>query len=211
MNYISFHSLSNYDILKLISLCCGVMTLNKADIRQMIISKLRKITDKERYIIENALLKGLVESNLWKKANSIGITISHGFEWDTSDLIKTAWKQGKQVYAPKCLPSEREMVFYRIENFNQLEVVYYNLLEPKPQETKPVEKNSIDLIVVPGVVFDKAGYRIGFGGGYYDRFLADYQNETVSLLHTEQLVDCIPIDSHDIAVNHLLTEKGLVK
>src|SRR5699024_12883003 len=119
--------------------------------------------------------------------------------------------QVKQFIDPNSVTSTREMVFDKIVNFNQLEVVYYNLLEPKPQETKPVEKNSIDLIVVPGVVFDKVGYRIGFGGGYYDRFLADYQNETVSLLHTEQLVDCIPIDSHDIAVNHLLTEKGLVK
>src|SRR5690625_7737713 len=103
------------------------------------------------------------------------------------------------------------MVFYQIENFNQLEVVYYNLLEPKPQETKPVEKNSIDLIVVPGVVFDKVGYRIGFGGGYYDRFLADYKNEPVSFFIFAMLVDCIIIVLYDFSVNHFLSVNAFVK
>src|SRR5699024_11392362 len=87
------------------------------------------------------------------------MTISNGFEWDTIDIIKTAWKQGKQIYVPKCFPENREMTFYKIENFNQTEVVYYNLLEPKPHETESIDKNLIDLIVVPGVVFDNLGDR----------------------------------------------------
>lgn len=186
------------------------MNLDKTELRQMTINKLKAFTENERHDIEENMLKTLIQSSLWKNAQTIGITVSHGFEWDTTNIIKKAWEQGKQVCVPKCLPKNRKMIFYQIDNFDQLEVVYYNLLEPKPDETTPKDKKFIDLIVVPGVVFDKKGYRIGFGGGYYDRYLANYKNETVSLLHTKQLINRIPIDNHDIAVKYLLTEKGFV-
>src|SRR5690625_2726663 len=186
------------------------MTLDKAALRQRTIENLKKITEKERHDIEASLHENLINSSLWKEADVIGITISNGFEWDTIDIIKTAWKQRKQIYVPKCFPENREMTFYKIENFNQTEVVYYNLLEPKPHETESIDKNLIDLIVVPGVVFDNLGYRIGFGGGYYDRFLSDFKNKTVSLLHSTQLIDRVPKDSHDIAVSHLITEEGYI-
>lgn len=185
--------------------------MDKASLRELTIKKLKTFTEAEKFEVENRMFRDLIDSSLWNNAHSIGITISHGIEWDTINIIKKAWEQGKLVYVPKCYPQDRKMVFYQLDDFDQLESVYYNLLEPNPAKTTSIEKNSIDLIVVPGVVFDSRGFRVGFGGGYYDRFLANYKQKTIALLHTDQLINQVPNEKHDIAVDYLLTEKGFLE
>lgn len=184
--------------------------MDKKEIRQSVIKKLKALTDKERNNIQLELHNHFIQSTLWKEANTIGVTVSQGFEWDTRKIIESAWEQGKTVVVPKCSAKEKVLTFYELTSFEQLEVVYYNLLEPKISETKPVEKQMIELLIVPGVVFQPNGYRIGFGGGFYDRFLADFTNETVSLVSTIQLKDDLPIEKHDIPVKHLITENGFI-
>ena len=97
--------------------------------------------------------------------------------------------------------------FYQLDDFGQLEESYFQLLEPKTGETEKIDKFAIELLVVPGLVYDRRGYRIGFGGGYYDRFLADFHNETVSLAHKCQIVDKIQNEPFDIPVKHLIVEQ----
>src|SRR5699024_8884831 len=151
-----------------------------------------------------------IHTSLWEEAQTIGITISKGFEWDTTTIIEKAWAQNKTICAPKCYPAERKLVFYRLDSFEELEVVYYHLKEPKPLETNKIGKNELDMIIVPGLLFDKAGFRIGFGGGYYDRFLADYKGKTAALTCSQLLNDNLPKESHDIAVQHVITEKDII-
>ncbi|RLL44904.1 5-formyltetrahydrofolate cyclo-ligase [Oceanobacillus piezotolerans] len=184
--------------------------MNKADIRQNIIKKLKNVSETERNRVDAKLFEELISSSYWKNAKRIGVTVSNGFEWNTKPIIEEGWKQGKAMCVPKCYPTLKELKFFELEKFDQLEIVYYNLQEPKPSETIEVKKNEMDLIIVPGIVFDRRGYRIGFGGGYYDRFLANYKKHTVSILHSLQLMDEIPVDEHDIAINTLITEKGFV-
>lgn len=178
--------------------------------RQSTLAYLKDLSDDERQTISNKLRDQLLATDMWREANSIGITISQKFEWDTRSIIEKGWEQGKTVCVPKCIPQEKKLLFYRLLDFQQLEVVYYGLLEPKPEETEQIEKSDIDLLIVPGIVFDHRGFRIGFGGGYYDRFLADFQNETVSLVHTSQLLEQVPAQPFDIPVKHLITENGLL-
>src|SRR5699024_7389164 len=111
----------------------------------------------------------------------------------------------------KCFPKEKRLVFYKFTSYDELEIVYYNLKEPRPLKTNEMDKDHIDLIIVPGLVYDQEGYRIGFGGGYYDRFLANYANETVSLAGQIQMVTNVPSESFDIPVNHIITENGHIK
>lgn len=181
--------------------------MDKQELRTSVIMNLKNISIEEKRDIEQKLMNQLINSNLWKQAKVIGITMAQGFEWDTKGIIEAAWEQNKLVCIPKCYPKEKKLVFYQIESFEQLEIVYYRLLEPKPKETKEIKKSSIELLIVPGIVFDEQGYRIGFGGGYYDRFLTDFPNRTASLVSTLQLIDNIPAESFDIPVQHLITEK----
>lgn len=183
--------------------------MNKRQLRQSAIAKLKNFPDEQKRAIEERLAEHLRTTDMWKAAKTIGITVSQRFEWNTTPIIEVGWQQGKTMCVPKCIPREKKLIFYRLDHFNQLEVVYYGLHEPKPEETEQIEKSQIDLLIVPGLLFDKRGFRVGFGGGYYDRFLTDFPNQTVSLLHSTQLVERVPSESFDIPVQHLITENGL--
>ncbi|WP_249871092.1 5-formyltetrahydrofolate cyclo-ligase [Oceanobacillus saliphilus] len=182
----------------------------KKELRENAIQALKDLQENEKLEIENMLTNKLLSSSLWNMSDTIGITMSQGFEWSTKPIIEAAWDQKKKVCIPKCYPNDKKLIFYELESFEQLEIVYYNLLEPKTDVTKQIEKNSIDLLLVPGLIFDRNGYRIGFGGGYYDRFLTDYINVSVSLCSANQLVDYIPVEQFDIPVNYLILENAII-
>src|SRR5699024_5815524 len=112
---------------------------------------------------------------------------------------------------PKCYPNDKALKFYKLTSYNELEVVYYRLQEPDPERTTYIHKNDIDLLIVPGLLYNKEGYRIGFGGGYYDRFLVDFPHMTVSLASQYHVMEKMPVEMHDISVDYVITEKGFMK
>ncbi|WP_391116061.1 5-formyltetrahydrofolate cyclo-ligase [Psychrobacillus sp. L3] len=156
--------------------------------------------------IENRFL---IEKDV-DQASIIGVTISAFPEVDTERIIKRLWEMGKTVVVPKCSPKERTMTFYKLENFNQLETVYMQLLEPNPLLTTYIYPNSIDLLVVPGIVYDSFGYRIGYGGGYYDRFLSEYNGQTISLAFDFQVCEVVERDNFDLPVNKIITNSQII-
>lgn len=184
--------------------------MNKREYRKEATTYLKSLSTKEKQQIEGMLTANLLNSSLWEHANTIGVTLAQGFEWTTKSIIEAAWSQYKRVCVPKCYPEESVLEFYQLNSFDQLEVGYYNLLEPNPEISTWVAKNEMDLMLVPGLLFDSNGYRIGFGGGYYDRFLVGYQHITASLSSTAQLVDKLPRNQFDIPVQYLITEKEII-
>lgn len=151
--------------------------------------------------IEDQFLQYVANSNV----STIGITISDFPEVDTWSIIKKLWSLGKNVVVPKCSPLDRSMVFYQIQNFDQLEQVYMHLLEPNPHLSKAVTPQEIDMLVVPGIVYSEKGYRIGYGGGYYDRFLVNYRGDTLSLAFDIQVVKYVECDVFDLPVDQIIT------
>lgn len=186
------------------------MRIEKEEIRKDVIRSLQAFSEKEKKEIEQQLYATLFASKLWAKAKTVGLTLSKGFEWNTTPIIEQAWEEGKKVVVPKSVHASRALHFYQIEQFDQVEEGYFGLDEPIPERTERLDKDEIELMIVPGVVFTERGYRIGFGGGYYDRFLADYPNATLSLIHSNQLVDRIPVEAHDIPVKFLITERSML-
>lgn len=185
--------------------------MHKERMRNEMIQKLKKIGKVERTAIEQKLHTHLFTSNLWKHSKVIGITYAMNFEWNTCVIIKEAWKDNKEVVLPKSDMNHKQMEFYRIDSFNMLQSGYKGILEPLACAEQYVSKKNIDLLIVPGIVFDKSGYRIGFGGGFYDRYLIKYPNKTISLLSERQLVSKLKNEQHDIPVQHLITENGFVE
>ncbi|SFK39787.1 5-formyltetrahydrofolate cyclo-ligase [Marinilactibacillus piezotolerans] len=183
--------------------------IEKEKIRNEVILTLKSFSETKKKSIEQTLYTTLFSSVLWKQAQVIGVTLSKGFEWDTTPIIKRAWQEGKKVGVPKSIHASRELNFYQIEQFSQVKVGYFDIREPIVEQTKQIRKDHIELMLVPGVAFTEKGYRIGFGGGYYDRFLMDYSNPTLSLLHSDQIVTTIPVETHDVPVNYLITERGI--
>lgn len=165
----------------------------------------KEIYEHRSYTIAQKIFK----DPLWQSAQSIGITISSPPEVDTFQIIRKAWDEGKQIVIPKCLPKERKMNFRKLERFDQLESVYSGLLEPIESKTDLVEPSDIDLLIVPGIAFDSEGFRMGFGGGYYDRFLQSFKGNTVSLAFQEQIVSNLPREDHDIPVEKIITDETI--
>ena len=120
------------------------------------------------------------------------------------------WSLGKRVAVPKCNPKTKEMDFYIIEGFYELETVYMHLREPIPAVTEYVDPASIDVMIVPGVVFDENGYRVGYGGGFYDRYLVHFNGELISMVFDEQLQYHVPTKDHDIPVNNIFTQTRII-
>lgn len=149
----------------------------------------------------------LFSSAEWKKAQIVGVTVSRVPEVDTIPIIEQAWFEKKLVAVPKCHPRDKSMEFFLMKGFDELETVYFGLREPDPTRTIPCEKSTMDLILVPGLIFDKKGYRIGFGGGYYDRFLTDYNGTTVSLAFYEQVKEELEHETFDIPVSKIMTDE----
>ena len=183
----------------------------KSKLRSQVLHELKQLEKDMKEKIERTLCSHLFNSHLFKNASVIGTTFSQYFEWDTSLIIEKAWKNGKTIVAPKTYPMKRELHFFKIDSNSKLEKGFKGILEPDEESCEKIDKNKIDLLIVPGIVFDKYGYRIGFGGGYYDRFLTDFNQATISLASKLQLIEKIPVQSFDIPVDFLVTEEGLYR
>ncbi|MFD2618300.1 5-formyltetrahydrofolate cyclo-ligase [Terrilactibacillus laevilacticus] len=183
----------------------------KKQIREEVLHKLQNM-DHEDFIQKNKqIYEHVLTFDLWQKSETIGITLSRGREIMTRPIIDKAWQLGKRIAVPKCYPEEKEMRFYFLDDYEQLELSYFNLYEPKLSEVTQVQTDEIDIMIVPGVAYSPSGYRIGFGGGYYDRYLKHYHGEKISLLLDEQKIDQVPIEEHDIPVNWLITPDQIMK
>ncbi|QDY46314.1 5-formyltetrahydrofolate cyclo-ligase [Planococcus glaciei] len=180
--------------------------MDKAIQRKQVLDHLNNMEKSEHQRKSRLIVGRLMEDPVFQKAGTVGVTVSAFPEVDTHELIQACWKAGKRVAVPKCWRKDRTMDFYALTDFNQLETVYMHLKEPKVEETVRLEAEDIDLLVVPGVVYTREGYRIGFGGGYYDRYLATYTGATQSLAFDVQLADRIFVEPHDIPVDAIHTE-----
>ncbi|EAE7732586.1 5-formyltetrahydrofolate cyclo-ligase [Listeria monocytogenes] len=138
----------------------------------------------------------------WKNAKVVGITLARHPEIETEAIILQAKKEGKTVLIPKTYYPSRKMEFKKMDSVHPLIKSKFGILEPN-ELAETVDKKVIDLLIVPGVVFNKEHYRIGFGGGFYDRFLTDFQGQTVSLYLYEQQIAFTP-ETHDKPVSILI-------
>jgi 5-formyltetrahydrofolate cyclo-ligase len=131
----------------------------------------------------------------------------------TRQSLPTALTHGKRIIVPYCVNNELEL--FLLENMDELAVGMYRILEPKPElrglPGKRVGATELDLVMVPGVAFDRRGARMGHGFGYYDKLLQHARPDTplVALAFECQLFDEIPTAAHDIFMDRVITEKAV--
>ncbi len=147
--------------------------------------------------------------NLWafRQADTILTYVSTPIEVDTKRMIQAALSMGKTVAVPKCESYERQMKFYLIKSLSELTPGAFGVLEPLFGERKPFDNFKNSLCVVPGLAFDKHGYRLGYGKGYYDRFLRNYTGTTIGICYEDNIKERLPHGKYDVAVQMLITEK----
>lgn len=184
------------------------MREEKLRLRKQIIEHMNSLSEERYTTLSEEIAFSLYAQKEWAEAKTIGITLSMENEVNTYPIIEKAWEEGKKVVVPKCNKGTRTMSFRQISNFDQLETVYMNLREPIPALTEEVDADEIDLQIVPGVAYTGRGERIGYGGGYYDRYLVHYKGKTLSLAYSFQIVEHIPVEPFDKNVEKIITEKG---
>lgn len=184
------------------------MREEKVRLRKQIIEHMNSLSEERYTTLSEKIAFSLYAQKEWAEAKTIGITLSMENEVNTYPIIEKAWEEGKKVVVPKCNKGTRTMSFRQISNFDQLEIVYMNLREPIPALTEEVNADEIDLQIVPGVAYTERGERIGYGGGYYDRYLMHYKGKTLSLAYSFQIVEHIPLEPFDKNVEKIITEKG---
>ena len=181
--------------------------MDKKDIRKTLKAKRKNISKEKKIIYDKAISKAITASNYFKNAEQVLVFSSTDDEFDTSYIIERCRNEEKSIFYPVCTDSNGNMKFFKVNSKDDLSVGMYGISEPKPycKEYKPKEN---DIIIVPCLSVDKNGYRIGYGKGYYDRFLKNFNGVSICPCHEEMLTDTLPTDEYDIKVNIIVTQNS---
>ena len=176
----------------------------KAELRKQVLQEMKAIPREQKQAIDQVLTERFLKHPFYQEAKIIATYLSFPHEFQTQELIEQALKDGKKVLIPKTYPKGRmDFVVYDPQ---QLVKTSFGLLEPQG-DLEVVDASQIDLIHVPGLAFTTERYRIGYGGGYYDRYLEHFSGHTLSTIYPCQIQDFIP-EKHDIPVQEVLIDEG---
>ena len=182
---------------------------SKDDIRKELLKKRDILTSEEVEAKSRAIFEKLVNNEAYKNAENILIYVSFFTEVKTDEIILDALSLGKNVFCPKVTNRDLGfMKFVRIYDTSELSEGYFGIREPEISESSEIYTSSPNtLVIIPGVAFDKKGNRIGYKGGFYDRFLADHNEAyTIAIAYSFQILDEIIPEIHDIPVNEVICE-----
>lgn len=179
----------------------------KAQIRKRMLHLREALSAEEVQEKSKVILERLRRDRTFRRARCVHCYVSFRKEVDTHALIEEALRRGVQVVVPLSNPKRKELYHYRIERLSELETGPFGTLIPKPAFRRLVRIEEVDVVLVPGIAFDLCGHRIGFGGGFYDRFLASIVCPKIGLAYEFQMMESIPTGPHDRRVHRIITEE----
>ncbi len=184
---------------------------DKREIRKRLIGLRNAIPREEIEEKSHAIQQRVMGLEAVRSASTLMVYLSFGSEVDLDGLIRWCWEEGKRIVVPVCRPENRALTACRIDGFDELETGHYGIRAPKAGLIRPLPGGEIDVILVPAVAFDRRGYRIGYGGGYYDRFLPQApQAAKIGVAFASQVIKEIPVDGYDLPVDMIVTESEVI-
>ena len=180
-------------------------TIHKQQLRQKALAARQGMKRSEKQMLDFKIADRVL--GLWKFRESPCLLFycSTALEVDTRRLIERAWALGKTVALPRCRPEPVGRVFFVIHAWDDVEPGMLDIPEPKAH-CRPLPEDMTTLCIVPGLMFDRAGHRIGYGKGYYDRFLSVYRGAAVGLVYERCMEEELPYERHDRTVDIIVTE-----
>ena len=176
----------------------------KAELRKQVLQEMKTLSQEQKQAMDRVLTERFLKHPFYQEAKTIATYLSFPHEFQTQELIKRMLKDGKKVLIPKTYPKGR--MDFDVYHPQQLVKTSFGLLEPQG-DLEVVEPSQIDLIHVPGLAFTTEGYRIGYGGGYYDRYLEHFAGHTMSTIYPCQVQE-FNSENHDIPVQEVLIDEG---
>jgi 5-formyltetrahydrofolate cyclo-ligase len=183
----------------------------KREIRKRVLGQRNLLSGEELASRSGEIIARLMRIEAIRSASTLMAYLSFGSEVAADDLIRWGWKEGKRIVVPFCPPEGREMTACRIDGFDELEKGRYGIRAPEAGRLRPVPSGEIDAVVVPAVAFDRRGYRVGYGGGYYDRFLpAATRAIRIGAAFACQIIKGIPVGPYDVKMDCIVTEEETI-
>ncbi|MCK4518786.1 MAG: 5-formyltetrahydrofolate cyclo-ligase [Candidatus Omnitrophica bacterium] len=182
--------------------------MSKKDIRREFLYRLKNQNAEQRRIKSQEIKHKLFLHPEYKAAEMVMFYIAEDIEVDTESMIRESLESGKKVAIPITVVSRNELIASLLVDYDkELTRGPYGILEPKSDFVRLVPLEMIDLVIVPAIVFDKKGNRLGHGTGYFDRFLSKIAKDvpTIGLAFDFQVIDFLPTFSHDVAVKEVLS------
>lgn len=169
------------------------------------------LSPEERQNADRVMAGLLFSCPVWKNAKEIFSYVSFNGEADTLQILRGALAQGKKAAVPK-VEGKRRMSFYYIDSTEELNPGYMGIPEPAGEKERKAVPGEYSLFIMPGAAFDTTGARLGYGGGFYDTYLAEYPSAPrAALAYSVQITEKIPSEAHDILVGLIITEKGMIR
>lgn len=195
------------------------MLADKSDIRKYILSRRDFISEESRKEKDKKIKDRLIGLPEFKASNKILLYASFRSEVDTLDLLKYCIANGKVAVLPKVDKQNNELEIYDIKDVGELASGYFGIPEPNVSEDRRMSVENMDLILVPGVAFDEQCNRLGYGKGFYDKFLTKVKDKRslqpsafiIALAYEEQIVEALPSEVHDIKMNKIITDKRIIE
>ena len=181
----------------------------KNELRRRMKEYRRSLLPEEKSARDREIIQMLEQMPAYRQAGLVLFYVSTPSEIDTHTAIRRALTGGKQVAVPRCIPGTREMEFWLIGSMEDLEPGSFGVLEPKTAQCIKLERPSrSSACILPGLAFDRYGHRLGYGAGYYDRFLARYPGKRIGLCYDACLLPRLSHGRFDLPVHWILTESG---
>lgn len=188
------------------------MSEQKRTLRRRILDLRESLSSEEARRESLAVCERLVNHPAFNEGETILFYYPFRKEVDVRPAMEEAWTAGKRVVLPKADPGTRSLAFYRVEREEPLVSGAYGIPEPPGRESARISPEAIDVVVVPGVAFDERGYRLGYGGGYYDRFFSRHPGpfKRIGVGYSFQVVPTVFPEVHDQRLDGLITPSGIL-
>ena len=182
----------------------------KQALRTALVQIRNEMSSREVQEKSSDIQKKVLSLSAFQQATTIGCYFPYGNEVRTHSIIQQSLKQEKTIGLPACHPTENIFSMYAISSLSDVRVGKHDIMEPQPKKEKFLDPQILDVIIVPGVGFDKQGNRLGHGRAYYDNFLPQTPAIKIGLCYNFQLVKSIPVESHDITMEYVITEDEII-
>ena len=180
----------------------------KTEERKRFLEMRRAIPPEERKTLDALVCKSIIESASFRYADIILSYSPVNFEIDITEVIAEAYRRGKRVAFPKCY-APGQMSFHFCDSIDDLSPGFRDIPEPDQSREKYCGEAGA-LCLVPGLVFDRHGYRIGYGGGYYDRFLSGFVGGSMGIIYKDFILDRVSKSRYDRTVDAIVCEEGII-
>ena len=187
------------------------ITLEKQRLREERLAAREALSEQERSVLDDRITQKLLATSEYVEATTVLTYVSVSSEVSTRMFIESALRDGKTVAVPRCLPGHC-LEFVAITSLDQLIAAPFGLLEP-PKELPALTEEQMDasICIVPALLVDTKGYRLGYGAGFYDRFLSTYPGKKICLAYQQNLSQTmLPHTASDVAVDVVITESDVL-